>query len=75
MPEPPEPPELALPWPELLPRPGLPALLLRPEAEKLRPEPEELRPGPALLRLEVEELRLEDPWLLPGLELLPPVRC
>jgi hypothetical protein len=50
--------------PELEFRVGLPEILL------LRSELPE-RP----LRPEPEELRLEDPWLLPEPELLPPVRC
>lgn len=36
--------------------------------------PEDL-PELPLLRPEPEELRLEEPWLLPEPELLPPVRC
>jgi len=40
------------------------------------PREPELRVLPELLlRPEPEELRLDDPWLLPELELLPPVRC
>ena len=64
----------------------LPRMLLRPPDSLMRAprlfseeeprEPELLAELPEPLpRPELEELRLEDPWLLPGLELLPPVRC
>jgi hypothetical protein len=64
----------------------LPRILLRPPDSLMRvprllseEEPRELELlaelPELLLRPEPEELRLEEPWLLPEPELLPPVRC